>query len=94
MLYFPQCILCSGIHTVGRGAIIIALTNASLPAKRRILTTCVKLFLEQGYKKTTVAEIISGADVSCSSFQNRNTFEIELLLSAVISMVSAVVRSS
>lgn len=70
MLYFPQCILCCGIHTVGRGAIIIALTNASLPAKRRILTTCVKLFLEQGYKKTTVAEIISGADVSCSSFQN------------------------
>lgn len=41
-----------------------------MPAKRRILTTCVKLFLEQGYKKTTVAEIISGAEVSCSSFQN------------------------
>ena len=48
----------------------IALTNASLPAKRRILKVCVKLFLEQGYKKTTVAEIIQKAEVSNSSFQN------------------------
>jgi len=48
----------------------IALTNASLPAKKRILTVCVKLFLEQGYKKTTVAEIVQKANVSNSSFQN------------------------
>ena len=48
----------------------IALTSASLPAKKRILTVCVKLFLEQGYKKTTVAEIVHKAGVSNSSFQN------------------------
>ena len=48
----------------------IALTNASLPAKKRILTACVRLFLKQGYRKTTVAEIISTAGVSASSFQN------------------------
>ena len=48
----------------------IALTNASLPAKKRILTVCVKLFLEQGYKKNTVAEIVKTANVSNSSFQN------------------------
>lgn len=48
----------------------MALTSASLPAKRRILTTCIKLFLERGYKKTTVADILTGASVSCSSFQN------------------------
>ena len=48
----------------------MALTNASLPAKRRILAVCVKLFLEQGYKKTTVAEIVQKAEVSNSSFQN------------------------
>ena len=48
----------------------MALTNASLPAKRRILAVCVKLFLEQGYKKTTVAQIVQGAEVSNSSFQN------------------------
>lgn len=39
-------------------------------AKRRILTTCVKLFLEKGYTETKVAEILKGADVSASSFQN------------------------
>ena len=50
--------------------VAIALTNASLPAKKRILTVCVKLFLEQGYKKTTVAEIVQRANVSNSSFQN------------------------
>ena len=50
--------------------VAIALTNASLPAKKRILTVCVKLFLEPGYKKTTVAEIVQKANVSNSSFQN------------------------
>ena len=48
----------------------MALTSASLPAKKRILTVCVKLFLEKGYKKATLAEIIEKADVSYSSFQN------------------------
>ena len=50
--------------------VVIAQTKASLPTKRRILTVCVKLFLEKGYKKTTLAEIIEKADVSYSSFQN------------------------
>ncbi len=53
-----------------KGVNRIALTNASLPAKRRILAVCVKLFLEQGYKKTTVSEIVQKAEVSNSSFQN------------------------
>ena len=48
----------------------IAITSASLPAKRRILTVCVKLFLEKGYKRSTLAEIIKKADVSYSTFQN------------------------
>ena len=46
------------------------ITSASLPAKKRILTVCVKLFLEQGYKKTTVSEIVHKASVSNSIFQN------------------------
>ena len=45
-------------------------TSASLAAKKRILTVCVQLFLEKGYKKTTLAEILDRAQVSCSSFQN------------------------
>lgn len=48
----------------------ISITSASLPAKKRILTVCVRLFLEKGYRKTTLAEIIDKADVSYSTFQN------------------------
>ena len=39
-------------------------------SKRRILATCVRLFLEKGYTETRVAEILKGADVSAGSFQN------------------------
>ena len=46
------------------------MTSASLPSKKRILTVCVRLFLEQGYKKTTVSEIVHKSEVSNSSFQN------------------------
>ena len=48
----------------------MAITSASLPAKKRILTVCVRLFLEKGYKRSTLAEIIAKADVSYSTFQN------------------------
>ena len=48
----------------------MTVTSVSLPAKKRILTICVKLFLEKGYKKTTMAEIVEKANVSYSSFQN------------------------
>ena len=48
----------------------MAITSASLPAKKRILTVCVRLFLENGYKRSTLAEIIKKADVSYSTFQN------------------------
>ena len=57
-------------HVFLKEVVPIAITSASLPAKRRILTVCVKLFLEKGYKKTTVAEIVQKADVSNSTFQN------------------------
>ena len=50
--------------------VCIGITSASLPAKKRILTVCVKLFLEKGYKRTTLAEIIEKAEVSYSTFQN------------------------
>ena len=46
------------------------MTSASLPSKKRILTVCVRLFLEQGYKKTTGSEIVHKTEVSNSSFQN------------------------
>ena len=57
---------------IGKEVRITTITSASLPAKKRILTVCVKLFLEQGYKKTTVAESVHKAAVSNSIFQARD----------------------
>ncbi len=38
--------------------------------KRKILTVCVRLFLEQGYKQTTITQIVKEAGVARGSFQN------------------------
>ena len=48
----------------------MALTNVSEPTRRRILQVCVRLFLEKGYKKTTMIEILRESSASNSSFQN------------------------
>ena len=48
----------------------MTITSASLPTKKRILAVCVKLFLEKGYKQTTLSEINEKAGVSYSQFQN------------------------
>lgn len=71
-LPFPQisAIILACMPNIGKEVRITTITSASLPAKKRILTVCVKLFLEQGYKKTTVAEIVHKAAVSNSIFQN------------------------
>lgn len=70
-LAFPAEVCYNGCKkNVRRDVVLIAITNASLPSKKRILTVCVKLFLEQGYKKTTVAQIVQQASVSNSIFQN------------------------
>ena len=42
----------------------------SKAARQRILSTCVRLFLEQGYSKTVPKQIISEADVTVGSFYN------------------------
>lgn len=41
-----------------------------MATKKRILSACVKLFIEQGYYKTTLSGIVKEAGVSFSSFQN------------------------
>ncbi len=41
-----------------------------IATKKRILSVCVKLFIEQGYYKTTLSQIVKEAGVSFSSFQN------------------------
>ncbi len=39
-------------------------------SKRRILSACVKLFIEKGYHNTTLSQILREADVTNSTFQN------------------------
>lgn len=38
--------------------------------RKRILTSCVKMFIEKGYKETTMLDIIKEANVSAGTFQN------------------------
>ena len=48
----------------------MALRKGSIAVNNRILTVCVRLFLEQGYRQTSVNQIVDEAGVSVSSFQN------------------------
>lgn len=48
----------------------MALRKGSIEIKNRILSVCVRLFLEQGYNQTPISQIIKEAGVSASTFQN------------------------
>ncbi|HAG57628.1 MAG TPA: TetR/AcrR family transcriptional regulator [Ruminococcaceae bacterium] len=48
----------------------LAIRSDGLRTKKRILQTCVRLFLENGYHRTTMVQILKEAQVSSSSFQN------------------------
>ena len=41
-----------------------------IDTKNKILTVCARLFLEQGYKNTTITQITEDAGISRGSFQN------------------------
>lgn len=48
----------------------MAIRSDGQRTENRILTTCVRLFLEQGYHQTTMQTILRTAEVSAGSFQN------------------------
>ena len=48
----------------------MAVRSDGLQTEKRILHTCVRLFLENGYRQTTMLQILKEAQVSSSSFQN------------------------
>lgn len=50
--------------------ISIARRYNSEESKKRILSACVRLFIEKGYHSTTLTEILKEADVTASTFQN------------------------
>lgn len=48
----------------------MVLRKDTLETKKRILSVCVRLFLEQGYHMTPISKIVSEAGISTSTFQN------------------------
>ena len=56
--------------------------------RRKILTVCVRLFLEQGYKETSITRITENAGVTRGSFQNLFHTKDAVLLELVETMFS------
>jgi AcrR family transcriptional regulator len=56
------------------------LRRNSSETKKKILTACVKLFLEEGYKNTTVSRIIEEAGVARGSYLNLFPTKDKILL--------------
>ena len=56
--------------------------------KKKILSVCVRLFLEQGYKETSITQIIEEAGVSRGSFQNLFPTKDAVLMELVGTMFS------
>lgn len=52
----------------------------SSDTRRKILTTCVRLFLEQGYKNTSVSQIVDEAGVARGSYLNLFPTKDKILL--------------
>ena len=60
----------------------------SSKTKRKILTACVRLFLEQGYKNTSVSQIVDEAGVARGSYLNLFPTKDKILLDLVETMFS------
>ena len=59
-----------------------------MATKQRILTVCVRLFLEQGYKNTSVSQIVDEAGVARGSYLNLFPTKDKILLDLVETMFS------
>ena len=65
---------------------VIPLRKESIETKRKILTVCVRLFLEQGYKETTITQIVEEAGIARGSFQNLFPTKDSVLMELVKNM--------
>lgn len=59
-----------------------------LETKRKVLSACVRLFIEQGYHATTVSQIVEEAGVSRGSYQNIFPTKDAILLELTQTMFS------
>lgn len=64
----------------------MALRKDGIETKKKILTVCVRLFLEQGYKETTITQIVEEAGVVRGSFQNLFPTKDSVLMELVKTM--------
>ena len=48
----------------------MSIRQGSIETRHRILSVCARLFVEQGYKQTSVSQIVEEAGVARGSFQN------------------------
>lgn len=58
----------------------------SSETRKKILTVCVRLFLEQGYKNTSIGQIVKEAGVARGSYQNLFPTKDQILLELVETM--------
>ena len=65
---------------------MIYLRRNSSETKRKILTACVRLFLEEGYKSTSVSRIVEEAGVARGSYLNLFPTKDKILLDLTESM--------
>ena len=66
----------------------ISTRKDGIETKKKILTVCVQLFLEQGYKQTTISQIVKKAGVARGSFQNLFSTKDAILMELVGTMFS------
>lgn len=57
--------------------------------RKKILSVCVRLFLQQGYKETTVTQIVREAGITRGSYQNQFPTKNAVLMELVKTMFSS-----
>ena len=57
--------------------------------RKKILSVCVRLFLQQGYKETTVTQIVREAGITRGSYQNQIPTKDAVLMELVKTMFSS-----
>lgn len=57
--------------------------------RKKILSVCVRLFLQQGYKETTVTQIVREAGIARGSYQNQFPTKDAVLMELVKTMFSS-----
>lgn len=57
--------------------------------RKKILSVCVRLFLQQGYKETTVTQIVREAGITRGSYQNQFPTKEAVLMELVKTMFSS-----